>query len=215
MWVTGYKKNRHKKLFKFISIVVIIITALAVYYYLRIAPVISDVAIESTRMSVSEAIDNMTEQYLYQVSYDDFIISRYNNEGDVVFVQINSVNVNLFARKVTSLLRSEMKGFQESGVKIPLGTATGIPLLSDLGPALTYNVLNLGVVDADFISDFVDAGINQTLHRLYMRRVVNRKIILPGYSLSFDNGSTVLICENIISGDVPLGELNIGENLLP
>ena len=88
-------------------------------------------------------------------------------------------------------------------------------MLSDLGPALTYNVLNLGVVDADFISDFVDAGINQTLHRLYMRIVVNMKIILPGYSLSFDNGSTVLICENIISGDVPLGELNIGENLLP
>ena len=67
----------------------------------------------------------------------------------------------------------------------------------------------------DFISDFADAGINQTLHRLYMRIVVNMKIILPGYSLSFDNGSTVLICENIISGDVPLGELNIGENLLP
>lgn len=215
MWVAGYKKNRHRKLFKYVTIFTVIVAVIAIYYYLRIAPVISDVAIESTRMSVSEAIDNMTEQYLYEVKYEDFVISSFNNEGEIVFVQINSVNVNLFARKVTSLIRSEMKSFQESGVNIPLGTATGIPLLSDLGPALTYNVLNLGVVDADFISDFAEAGINQTLHRLYMRIVVNMKIILPGYSLSFDNGSTVLICENIISGDVPLGELNIGENLLP
>ncbi len=214
--VSVYRKSKKRRiLLRIILAAAMIAAAFIAYYYLRIAPVISDIVIESTRMKVSEAIDDMTEQHLYDVSYDDFVITRTNEEGMVTLVQINSVNVNLFARRVTSLIRGEMKAFEETGVQIPLGTVTGIPLLSDLGPELTYNVLNLGVVDADFTSDFTSAGVNQTLHRIYMRIVVNMKIILPGYSLAFDNGSTVLICENIISGDVPLGDISIDGNLMP
>lgn len=209
------KLKRRRRLLKTIIIAAVAIAVAAVYYYLRIAPVISTVVTERTRMQVSQAIDDMTESHLYDVTYDDFVISRYDNEGNVTFIQINSVKVNLFARRVTSLIRSEMKTFEEQGVQIPLGTVTGIPLLSDLGPELTYNVLDLGVVDADFISEFTDAGVNQTLHRLYMKIIVNMRIILPGYSLAFDNSSTVMICENVIVGDVPLGQIDIGSELLP
>ena len=209
------KLKRRRRLLKTIIIAAVAIAVVAVYYYLRIAPVISTVVNERTRMQVSQAIDDMTESHLYDVTYDDFVISRYDNEGNVTFIQINSVKVNLFARRVTSLIRSEMKTFEEQGVQIPLGTVTGIPLLSDLGPELTYNVLDLGVVDADFISEFTDAGVNQTLHRLYMKIIVNMRIVLPGYSLAFDNSSTVMICENVIVGDVPLGQIDIGSELLP
>lgn len=209
------KLKRRRRLLKTIIIAAVAIAVVAVYYYLRIAPVISTVVTERTRMQVSQAIDDMTESHLNDVTYDDFVISRYDDEGNVTFIQINSVKVNLFARRVTSLIRSEMKTFEEQGVQIPLGTVTGIPLLSDLGPELTYNVLDLGVVDADFISEFTDAGVNQTLHRLYMKIIVNMRIVLPGYSLAFDNSSTVMICENVIVGDVPLGQIDIGSELLP
>ena len=215
MRIVRYKTSKRRLFIKVAVLTAIAVIAFALYYYLRIAPIISNIVIERTRMKVSEAIDNMTEEYLYETDYEDFVISGKDADGEVVFVQINSVNVNLFARRITSMIRAEMKKFEESGITIPLGTVTGIPLLSDLGPSLTYNVLNLGVVDADFISDFTGAGMNQTLHRLYMRIVVNMKIVLPGYSLAFDNGSTVLICENIISADVPFGGLNTVGELLP
>lgn len=209
------RKLKTRRLPKIVLTAAAIIAAGAAYYYLRIAPVITDVVTESTRMRVSESIDDMTEKQLYEVSYDDLVISRYDSDGEVVFVQINSVNVNLFARRVTSLIRGEMETFEQAGIDIPIGTATGIPLLSDLGPAITLNVLNLGVVDAEFHSEFTSAGINQTLHRLYMKVVVNMKIVLPGYSLAFDNSSWVIICENILSGDVPLGQIDIGSELVP
>lgn len=149
------------------------------------------------------------------MEYGDFVILGTDSDGNVTFVQMNSVAVNLFARRVTSLIRGEMEKFEEQGIAIPLGTITGVPLLSDIGPELTYNVLDLGVVDADFYSEFSSAGINQTLHRLYMKIIVNMRIVLPGYSLAFDNSSTVMICENVIAGDVPLGNIDIGGELLP
>ena len=207
-------KSKHRRL-KAVFFAAVVIGAFALYYYLRIAPVISTVVTETTRMKVSEAIDDMTEKQLYEVEYGDFVILGTDSDGNVTFVQMNSVAVNLFARRVTSLIRGEMEKFEEQGIAIPLGTITGVPLLSDIGPELTYNVLDLGVVDADFYSEFSSAGINQTLHRLYMKIIVNMRIVLPGYSLAFDNSSTVMIGKNIIAGDVPLGNIDIGGELLP
>ena len=207
-------KSKHRRL-KAVFSAAVVIGAFALYYYLRIAPVISTVVTETTRMKVSEAIDDMTEKQLYEVEYGDFVILGTDSDGNVTFVQMNSVAVNLFARRVTSLIRGEMEKFEEQGIAIPLGTITGVPLLSDIGPELTYNVLDLGVVDADFYSEFSSAGINQTLHRLYMKIIVNMRIVLPGYSLAFDNSSTVMICENVIAGAVPLVNRDIGGELLP
>ena len=200
-----FKKRR---LFKAVIVLFLTLAAILTYYYLRIAPLITNIVIENTRMKVSKAIDDMTDLQLQNVNYDDFVITRYDENGKISFLQINSVNVDLFARKVTALIREEMSLFENIGIKIPIGTVSGIPFLSELGPELTLNVLNLGVVDADFSSEFSEAGMNQTIHRLYMRIIVDMKIILPGYSLAFDNGSTVIICESVIVGDVPFGEID-------
>lgn len=200
--------KRHK-LIKFLIALIFVFGAILTYYYLRIAPLVTNIVIENTRMKVSEAIDDMTDRQLQNTNYEDFVIVRYDNEGKMTFFQVNSINVDLFARKVTALIREEMSKFENDGINIPIGTVSGVPFLSDLGPEITLNILNLGVVDADFTSEFISAGVNQTVHRLYMKIIVNMKIILPGYSLSFDNSSTVIICESVIVGDVPFGDIQI------
>ena len=200
--------KRHR-LIKFLIALILVFGAILTYYYLRVAPLVTNIVIENTRMKVSEAIDDMTDRQLQNTNYEDFVIVRYDNEGKMTFFQVNSINVDLFARKVTALIREEMSKFENDGINIPIGTVSGIPFLSDLGPEITLNILNLGVVDADFTSEFISAGVNQTIHRLYMKIIVNMKIILPGYSLSFDNSSTVIICESVIVGDVPFGDIQI------
>ncbi len=206
--VRKYKLTKKHRLLKVIIVLLLLFGAILAYYYLRIMPLITNIVIENTRMKVSKAIDDMTDLQLQNTKYEDFVIVRYDENGKITFFQVNSVNVDLFARKVTALIRDEMSLFESNGIKIPIGTVSGIPFLSDLGPELTLNVLNLGVVDADFSSDFSDAGMNQTVHRLYMKIIVSMKIILPGYSLSFNNSSTVIICESVIVGDVPFGDIN-------
>ena len=211
-----YKIKRKKRKIKLIIISLIIIGLFALYYFLRIAPVMTTVVKESVKMQVSKAIDDMTDSELQTKNYEDFVITRYNDEGYLSVLQINSVNVDLFAREVTALIREEMSEFEKEGVRFPLGTITGLPFLSGIGPELELNLINLGIVDADFFSEFSSAGINQTIHKLYMRIVVNMTIVLPGYTTSFENSSQVIICESIISGKVPLGDIAIGSaDLLP
>ena len=169
------KKHR---LIKFLIALILVFGAILTYYYLRVAPLVTNIVIENTRMKVSEAIDDMTDRQLQNTNYEDFVIVRYDNEGKMTFFQVNSINVDLFARKVTALIREEMSKFENDGINIPIGTVSGVPFLSDLGPEITLNILNLGVVDADFTSEFISAGVNQTIHRLYMKIIVSFMIFL-------------------------------------
>ena len=52
---------------------------------------------------------------------------------------------------------------------MPLGTITGIPMLSGVGPKITMKFTPVGAVLSDFDSEFVAAGINQTVHRVKLR----------------------------------------------
>ena len=197
-----------------------IITGLCIWYYVgRIAPTVNTVIEETIRMQVSQAIDDMTDSELQTITYDDLIITRYDVDNNLTFMQINSVNVDLFARKVTSKIREELKEFEQEGISINLGTMSGISFLSGIGPKIEFNTLNLGIVDAEFHSEFISGGINQTLHRLYMRIEVDMTVTLSGKNYCFNNGSDVMICEAVIVGKIPdtvidVGEITTGE-LLP
>lgn len=203
------RRVKHK-LLKLAIVLAAIAGLCAWYYFGRIAPVMLTVVKETVRMQVSKAIDDMTDSELQGMEYGDLVIVRYDEKGYVSLLQINSVAVDLFARKVTSLIRDEMKKFEEQGISIHLGTMSGMPFLSGTGPDINIHAISLGVVDADFSSEFEDAGLNQTIHRLYMTVVVNMNIILPGYTLGFDNSSKVMISESVIAGEVPFGDMDIG-----
>ncbi|MBQ7227630.1 MAG: hypothetical protein IJX05_04455 [Clostridia bacterium] len=210
-------KKKRRRWIKPVIISMIIIGLLVFYYFIRIVPVMRTMIVERVRMQVSEAIDNMTELELKEIEYDDLIITRYNSDGYLSVLQVNSVNVDMFSRRVTSLVRQEMAKFEEEGIPVALGTLTGLPFLSGIGPEFQFQLLNLGVVDAEFYSEFLSSGINQTLHKLYMRVVVNMTIVLPGYTMDLDNSSQVIICESVVSGEVPFGDVAIGggSDLLP
>ena len=76
--------KRHR-LIKFLIALILVFGAILTYYYLRVAPLVTNIVIENTRMKVSEAIDDMTDRQLQNTNYEDFVIVRYDNEGKMTF----------------------------------------------------------------------------------------------------------------------------------
>lgn len=196
------RKRRHKHL-KPIIVILIIIVLLLLYYYLRILPIIYSIAEEKTRMKVSESIDEMADMELNNITYQDLVTLGYNETGYVSIVRVNSVLADMLARNITSRVRKEMSTYEDDGVDISLGALTGVTALSGVGPKFKLYITNLGVVDADFSSEFISAGINQTIHRLYMQVMVDMNIVLPGNVRKITNSSEIIIAESIIVGEVP------------
>ena len=95
-----------------------------------------------------------------------------------------------------------MKGETEN-VDLSVGTLSGLPLFHGSGPTVRMKVEPKGYADAVFISEFTDAGLNQTLHRMIMRTTVSVTAFIPMYSVQTDVSGDFLIAETVIVGNVP------------
>ena len=60
-----------------------------------------------------------------------------------------------------------------------------------------------GTVETDLRSEFKEAGINQTLHRIYLEVKCNVTILTPYETITETITSQVLLTEGVIIGDIP------------
>lgn len=60
-----------------------------------------------------------------------------------------------------------------------------------------------GTVETDLRSEFKEAGINQTLHRIYLEVKCNVTILTPYDTISETIINQVLLTEGVIIGNIP------------
>ncbi len=79
----------------------------------------------------------------------------------------------------------------------------GTKILSGRGPNVPIKMATVGNVETDLVSQFSQAGINQTLHRIYLNVSCKVTILTPFDSIEQEITNQVLIAEAVILGDVP------------
>ena len=86
---------------------------------------------------------------------------------------------------------------------IPLGSLIVPELFGGKGPVIPVQILTIRNSEADFFSEFSQAGINQTLQKLNMMVSVDVAVLVLGKVDSFTISSHVVIAETVIVGQVP------------
>ena len=76
-------------------------------------------------------------------------------------------------------------------------------MFSGFGPRVPLRAFPAGAVTATPVSSFVTAGINQTIHRLYLDIKVEMRIVVPLASAKLPVSTRVALIEDIIVGAVP------------
>lgn len=87
-----------------------------------------------------------------------------------------------------------------------------------MGPDIDIKMMTDGNVLTDLRSEFEEAGINQTLHRVYLEVVCNVTILTPYETITESITNQVLLIEGVIVGNIPdayynLEGLNSGQML--
>ena len=118
-------------------------------------------------------------------------------------ISTNSTKINLLVRKVTELVQERFETLDETSINVNLGTFTGIPFLFGYGPEIKLNLIPVGAVNTSFDTNFVSAGINQTLHSLYFDVTASIGMVLPASTQTFQTTLDILICESVIVGEIP------------
>ena len=192
------------------GVVFSLLLAAFLYFYFIVGPKVVEVSraqVDSVATTVvSDAIYNVMLDKNY--SYDDFVDIKCSSNNEISSISANSINLNKFARELSTEAQILLDGLVDSSIKVPLGSFTGINALSALGPKISVHIMPIGSVITSFSSQFESVGINQVRHSIFIDVNIAISVILPLGSKNVDFITQVLICENIIVGKVPYVYLN-------
>lgn len=205
----GAKQQKKRKflrgLVSFLIIFVVLVILLTIWIYWRsMSPTILDIAQTRLKAETTMAVNEAVCVILSDVeSYSDFFTIEKNSQNDIVMISANSALVNTFARNTAILSQKKINELKSFTIDIPLGTLTGVPLLSEKGPTVDVVVSPIGNVSCTFKSVFESAGINQTLHRIYVNVCSNVDLIMPTSHMEVQTVTPILLSESLIIGKVP------------
>lgn len=175
-----------------------------VYFRNNIVPTVMGSAVAEVRAICTNSVNlAVTTVVGGGLKYDDLFTVVKDSDGDVSMVQANSPEINLISREIANLAQANLDALGSQEISVPAGTFTGLALLMGLGPEVTISVIPIGSALCDFVSYFTSAGINQTLHKIYINVHAVISIVTPIDEPTITVTAEVLVAENLIVGDVP------------
>lgn len=97
----------------------------------------------------------------------------------------------------------QIETLDSRSLAVPLGALTGIDLLSAVGPKLPVRIVSVASAEGRYRNDFMEAGINQTLHRIMLDVSIDAGLLLPGGVVELTVTTPICVSETIIIGQVP------------
>ena len=135
--------------------------------------------------------------------YSSFVELGYAQSGEISSIRTNAASVNRFQTEAANRINAAFSDFNGT-VEIPLGNVSGIYTFSGRGPKLKLKIRPDGYAVTELVSEFVSAGINQTMHRIVLDVRVNVSSVMPFYSLESSVNVRCLIAETVIVGEIPI-----------
>lgn len=152
---------------------------------------------------IDGAINDRLGQLGDTVNYSSLIRLSYTEGGQVSSIETNTALINRIKTDMLTDINNQLLNGLKQDIKLSAGTLSGIPIFNGSGPTVSMRIEPKGYADAIFISEFTDAGLNQTLHRIIMRTSVSVTAFIPLYSIETQVSGDFLIAETVIVGDVP------------
>ena len=188
-------------------LIVLLVVALAVFLLLRnkYRLVIADLAETQVKNTTSDLTNDAIAKQIAKgnIQYDRLVYFEKDLNGGITALKTNMSEVNRLKTDILNIINDEILALDTSDIGIPLGSLFFPEFLSGKGPAIPVHILSIRNSDANFVSHFSQAGINQTLHQLTMEVGVDVAVLVLGRTNSFTITSEVVVAETVIVGDVP------------
>ena len=174
--------------------------------------VISDLAKTSVLNTTSDLTNDAIARQIAagNIAYDRIVFFEKDLEGRITALKTNMNEVNRLKTDILNMINDEILALDSSDLGIPIGSLFLPEIFSGKGPTIPVHILSIRNSDANFVSSFSQAGINQTLHRLNMEVSIDVAVLVLGETSSYTMSSEVVVAETIIVGQVPQTYLQTG-----
>lgn len=204
-------KVKNKKKIKFIKILMIFTVAIivAIVIIKAINPIIETLCIDRARSIATIISNEKATEVMENYQYDDLMTIYRDSNENVTMIKSNIITINKIISDVALKIQEALNQEESQTIYIRLGSFSGSKILSGSGPKIPIKISNVGNVITDFRSEFISAGINQTIHRIYLQVDCTVTIVTPYESIEETISNQVVLMENLIVGTVPNTYYNI------
>ena len=193
---------------------ILVILLVAAFFWLRVR--YRDVIQELAQIQVMNSTSDLTNDAIAKqiadgvVQYDRIVYFEKDLDGRITALKTNISEVNRLKTDILNIINDEILALDNSDLGIPLGSLFLPELLSGRGPCIPVHILSIRNSDANFVSHFSQAGINQTLHQVAMVVTIDVAVLVLGRTASFTMESQVVVAETVVVGQVPNTFLQTG-----
>ena len=168
---------------------------------LRLKPVVINAARSRARLFASDVISRSVDAAVAE-SAGSFINVIYGEDG-ISAIETNVTGISRLRADSILNIRGEISDIERMTLDIPLGNLAGGMLLTGRGIPVRIKLVPIGDVSGEIYSEFSETGINQTLHRIYLRVRVSMNMIVASDTVRLELADDILVAETVIVGRVP------------
>ena len=214
--VVKRKHSKRKILFVVLLIISAFIAAVVAFIKYNVTPMILALSEERVRSLTADAVSMAVIDVMSQNNDVEYLEITRDDKQNIKSVSVNSKTATILAEQIALTAQQYITDVGSDGIKIPLGSLSGMAVFTGIGPDINMRVYLVGSTHSEMISVFSAAGINQTLHRLYFTIHGNIAVAVPGIPSTIKVSAQVLMGETLIVGEVPptyLQSTSVGDML--
>ncbi|NLX70149.1 MAG: sporulation protein YunB [Clostridiales bacterium] len=206
-----YWRYRRNYLILTVITVIFLLSCLMFLFIDRgLKPAVIAMSEAQVRYITVKAMNNAVKKVLNSnIKYTDLINIMTDRNGKISLIQANTIKMNALGSETSSIAQDEIRTMGQEGIYIPLGAVFNSKILAGLGPKIKVTIIPVGSVTTDFATEFENAGINQTRHKIFMIMEANVRVVIPLGSDTAHIKTRVPVTETIIVGEVPDYYINV------
>ena len=171
----------------------------------RLYPLLRAAARTQTENQIIAVMERAVTQQLEQMelNYSDLVSLNRLPDGAITAVTTDMAAINRLRSALAGELLSKLSQIDRRDIAVPVGNLSKSELLWGRGPTIKIRAISLESPRAEFESEFIAGGLNQTLHQLWITLWVPASVLLPGEELEFNVQTRLCVAETVIIGEIP------------
>ncbi len=202
------KKNHGRLYYKIFTLICfMLIASISIFclFEFKARDLLHNLVDNELEIKAMNSIDSAVSEVLgiIPIEYSNLIVTNTDSAGKVNSLHTNSKAINILKSELSIKITEKIREDQKIKVGVPAGAFTGVVLLSELGPDIFVTLRLGGSVTTTIKSEFSSAGINQTLHRIYL--IVDADVSLTCPIIFYETSFTTEyeLCQTVIVGTTP------------
>lgn len=199
--------RRRKKRMKWaaVAILLLLIAVCLGLLTLRFQRIFMEYAINICEDSAIKEVGVLLEDEVFShpEEFSNLVVLERDSDNRITALRTDIIAVGKIKARLVSGLFDRLDYLEETQIEVPLGTVFAPNLFTGMGPKVKVGLAGLTQMEAEFVSAFTSAGINQTRHRILIEVHAGFRILTPFGGEDREIVSTYPVTDTVIVGTVP------------